>query len=197
MMGFTKTKIMVKINTNNKYFIKYPLDKIFYLIYLVGCGGYPHPGLYQPNHLRMAAVSRPETRPERMLTAKSCILSLNAVGLCLRRLVRFRTFDCTLSPPCLSFCIYYISHGIYFQDGILHKDMPWDIAIMHKNNKGTPRGIAPQRCFFFVKNPVISMFFDMHPMCMRINWRTHGVHKGKKIIGVVLLRFRTGLVPFC
>ena len=45
-------------------------------------------------------------------------------------------------PPTPSRHQYYISHGIYLQDGILHKDMPCDISIMHKKNKEAPLGIS-------------------------------------------------------
>lgn len=122
--------------------------------YSVGEEGLPPlPGLYQPSNLSIAAVVRPEITPERMSTAKSFILSLNAVGLCLRRLVRFRTLTFNLSPPCLGFCLYYISRGIYFQDGIFNKYPVCKLCNIYKRHKNARRVITVRFLVFMQKHP--------------------------------------------
>ena len=90
-----------KITANNRYFIIYPLDVLFQILYIEGAGVRPRTlGRYQFSNFRIAAVIRPEIVPARMSARRSSILLGCAVGCCLRRF-----FFATVST---SFLIYII-----------------------------------------------------------------------------------------
>ena len=63
-----------------------PIDILAGFVYIEGAGVAPRPSVcYQPIHLRIAAVIRPEIVPARIVSAKTCNLLGCAVGLCRRR----------------------------------------------------------------------------------------------------------------
>ena len=99
----------------------------------------PHPfWSYQPSSLRIAVVSKPEIRPERMLTAKSFILSLNAVGFCLRRLA----FSAYIGKFRSSFCFEKLERACFRRNRITETRIQkfWDTC----ENRGIERKIAQE-----------------------------------------------------
>lgn len=81
-----------------------PIDILAGFVYIEGAGvAPPRPSVcYQPIHLRIAAVIRPEIVPARIVSAKTCNLLGCAVGLCRRRF-----FLLILPTPFLLNCLYY------------------------------------------------------------------------------------------